>query len=187
MSEALQCRVKDIAKKYRWRGASGHDEPILTDDEVHNLTISKGTLTPEERDIINYHVVATIKMLEALPYPKHLRNVPKYAGVHHERMDGRGYPNGLTREQIPIQGRIISIADIFESLTAKDRPYQQKKTLMEALRIMGLMSRDGQIDPDLFEVFLTEQVSLHYARQYLDAEQLDDVAPADIPGYSPAP
>jgi HD-GYP domain-containing protein (c-di-GMP phosphodiesterase class II) len=126
-------------------------------------------------------------MLETLPYAKPLRNVPTFAAVHHERMDGRGYPNGLTRGQIPIQGRIISIADIFEALTTKDRPYQPRKTLMKALRIMGLMSRDSQIDPDLFEVFLTKQVYLRYAREYLDPNQLDDVVLTDIPGYSPAP
>src|SRR2546422_8351633 len=115
--------VKRIAA-YRWRDVSGHEADFLTADEVKNLTIRAGTLTEEERKVINHHIVATIRMLEALPWPKHLTSLPEYAGGHHERMDGKGYPKGLTREQMSVQARCMGIADIFEALTAKDRPYK---------------------------------------------------------------
>ena len=124
-------RVRRIAG-YRWRDIAGHEADFLTEDEVKNLTIRAGTLTDDERKIINHHIVATIKMLEALPWPKHLTNVPEYAGGHHERMDGKGYPKGLTREQMSVQARCMGIADIFEALTAKDRPYKKGKTLSES-------------------------------------------------------
>ncbi len=110
-------RVRRIAA-YRWRDAAGHEASFLTGDELKNLTIRAGTLTEDERKVINHHIVATIKMLEALPWPKHLTRVPEYAGGHHERMDGKGYPKGLTREQMSVQARCMGIADIFEALTA---------------------------------------------------------------------
>ncbi|MFA7094918.1 MAG: HD domain-containing phosphohydrolase [Gammaproteobacteria bacterium] len=183
MSVADQERVRDIARK-TWRDCEGREAPLLSEDEVYNLTIPRGTLTPEERKVIAQHSVATIAMLESLPFPKHLRNVPEYAGGHHERMDGRGYPNGLTGEQMSIPARIMAIADIFEALTAKDRPYKTGKTLSQALKILGRMSLDGHIDPDLFEVFIREKVYLRYAEQYLDPEQIDEVDFAEIPGLA---
>src|SRR5204862_406702 len=125
---------------YRWRDVSGHEADFLTADEVKNLTIRAGTLTDEERKVINHHIVATIRMLEALPWPKHLTKVPEYAGGHHERMDGKGYPKGLTREQMSVQARCMGIADIFEALTAKDRPYKKGKTLSESLEIIGILA-----------------------------------------------
>src|SRR5205085_2095242 len=136
--------VKRVAK-YRWRDVSGHEAEFLTADEVKNLTIRAGTLTEEERKVINHHIVATIRMLEALPWPKHLVNVPEYAGGHHERMDGKGYPKGLTREQMSVQARCMGIADIFEALTAKDRPYKKGKTLSESLEILGRMKQNQQL------------------------------------------
>ncbi len=157
--------------------------PILTDDEIYNLTIQKGTLTPEERDVINHHIIATIKMLESLPFPKHLKNVPEYAGGHHERMDGKGYPNGLTREQMSIQARIMAIADIFEALTARDRPYKKGKTLTEALRILGFMREENHVDPDLFQLFIEANVFQDYADKYMNPEQVDQVSLKNIPGY----
>ena len=185
MPESLRQRVREISHKYTWQDGRGERKPVLSEDEVHNLTIPKGTLTPEERELINHHVVATIKMLEKLPYPKALRNVPLLAGAHHERMDGSGYPKGLTREEIPVQGRIIGVADVFEALTAKDRPYKKGKTLMEALRIMGAMCEEGHLDPDLVDVFIDDKVYLRYAEQHLDPEQIDQVVLSEIPGYVP--
>ncbi|MEX1074723.1 MAG: HD domain-containing phosphohydrolase, partial [Burkholderiales bacterium] len=132
MHDADVERVRRIAE-YRWTDLSGHEAKFLSDDELKNLSIRSGTLTAEERQIINHHIVATIKMLEALPWPRHLKNVPEYAGGHHERMDGKGYPRGLTREQMSWQARVMGIADIFEALTAKDRPYKKGKTLSESL------------------------------------------------------
>jgi hypothetical protein len=176
-------RVQRIGQ-YRWRDVSGHEANFLTDDEVKNLTIRAGTLTGDERQIINHHIVATIKMLEALPWPKHLTKVPEYAGGHHERMDGKGYPKGLTREQMSVQARCMGIADIFEALTAKDRPYKKGKTLSESLEILGRMRLNNHVDPDLFDIFVRRKVYRRYAEMFLDREQIDDVDEAKIPGYS---
>jgi HD-GYP domain-containing protein (c-di-GMP phosphodiesterase class II) len=177
-------RVRRIAQ-YRWRDTSGHDADFLTAEEVKNLTIRAGTLTEDERKVINHHIVATIKMLEALPWPKHLTNVPEYAGGHHERMDGKGYPKGLTREQMSVQARCMGIADIFEALTAKDRPYKKGKTLSESLEILGRMKLNQHVDPDLFDVFVRRKVYLRYAEKFLDPEQIDAVDESRIPGYTP--
>ena len=177
-------RVQRIGQ-YRWQDVSGHEANFLTDDEVKNLTIRAGTLTGDERQVINHHIVATIKMLEALPWPKHLTKVPEYAGGHHERMDGKGYPKGLTREQMSVQARCMGIADIFEALTAKDRPYKKGKTLSESLEILGRMKLNNHVDPDLFDVFVRRKVYLRYAETFLDPEQIDAVDEAKIPGYAP--
>ena len=169
-------RVKAIASR-TWQPTGQECQPFLSENEVENLTIIAGTLTGEEREIINYHIVATINMLEALPWPKHLRNVPEYAGGHHERMDGRGYPKGLTRDEMSVQTRMLAIADVFEALTASDRPYKSGKTLAEALKIMKMMRDQAHIDPDLFDIFVREKVFLKYADRFLPPEQLG--APVD--------
>lgn len=166
-------RVKRIGRDYRWRNTAGEDVPFLTDDEVENLTIRAGTLTAGEREIINHHIVATIKMLEQLPWPKHLKNVPEYAGGHHERMDGKGYPKGLKREEMSWQARMMGIADIFEALTAKDRPYKDAMKLSQALSIMENFKNGGHIDPDLFAVFKEKEVFAAYARRFLGEGQID--------------
>jgi HD-GYP domain-containing protein (c-di-GMP phosphodiesterase class II) len=183
MAPEDQERVRKIGSGHKWTDASGSTIDFLTQDETKNLTIPRGTLTQEERATINHHIVATIKMLEALPWPKHLRNVPEYAGGHHERMDGKGYPRGLTREQMSVQARVMGIADIFEALTAKDRPYKRGKTLTESLNILGRFKLNGHIDPDLFDVFIRKKVYLRYAEQFLDREQIDEVDESAIPGY----
>jgi len=170
-----QQRVRDIAAMRHWRNPQGVQTSFLTAEEVENLTIRSGTLNQAERDTINYHIVATIKMLETLPWPRHLQNVPEYAGGHHERMDGKGYPRGLTRQQMSLQARMIGIADIFEALTAADRPYKSGMTLSQALAIMCRMRDNGHIDPDLFEVFVRERVYLRYGEQFLEAGQVDAV------------
>jgi HD-GYP domain-containing protein (c-di-GMP phosphodiesterase class II) len=183
MAPEDQQRVFHIGTAYRWRDVDGaEDAQFLTDDEIRNLTIRSGTLTEDERKQINHHIEVTIMMLESLPWPKHLKNVPEYAGGHHERMDGKGYPRGLTREQMSVQARIMGIADIFEALTAKDRPYKKGKTLTEALTILGRLKSNGHVDPDLFDIFVREKVYLSYAEQFLDAEQIDQVDLSRIPG-----
>ncbi|HZN25526.1 MAG TPA: HD domain-containing phosphohydrolase [Burkholderiales bacterium] len=188
MKDADIERVKEISRKYRWRNGSGTEVDFLSANELENLTIRAGTLTAEERQIINHHIVMTIQMLEALPWPKHLSNVVEYAGGHHERMDGKGYPKGLAREQMSVQARCMGIADIFEALTARDRPYKKGKTLSEALTILGKFRLNGHIDPDLFDVFMWEKVYEKYAREFMPPEQIDDVDPQLIPGYhSPPP
>ncbi|HEY3326778.1 MAG TPA: HD domain-containing phosphohydrolase [Novimethylophilus sp.] len=182
MTAEHQERVTRIAA-YQLQDADGKTVPFLSENEVYNLNISRGTLTSEERQIINNHIVVTINMLESLPYPKALRRVPEYAGGHHERMDGKGYPRGLTREQMSIPARLMGIADIFEALTARDRPYKKAKTLSESLFILGKMKLDNHVDPDLFDLFIREKIYLDYARQFLEPEQIDSVDESKIPGY----
>lgn len=182
MSDELQQRVRDIAQ-HRWLNGNGDEQNLLSDEEVKNLIIQRGTLNDEEREVINNHIVMTIKMLGELPFPKHLLNVPEYAGGHHERMDGRGYPLGLTREQLSIPARMMGIADIFEALTSSDRPYKKGKKLSECLRILGFMKKDGHIDPDIFDVFIKEKVYLRYAEEFLPKEQVDAIDESKIPGY----
>ena len=173
MSAADQQRVRDMGVQRQWRNPQGLQTSFLTAEEVENLTIRSGTLTQAERDIINHHIVATNKMLETLPWPRHLKNVPEYAGGHHERMDGRGYPKGLTREQMSVQARMMGIADVFEALTAADRPYKSGMSLSQALGIMAKMRDGGHIDPDLFDVFVSEGVHLRYAQEFLEPAQRD--------------
>jgi len=184
MTPEHQERVVRIAA-YPLLGEDGKPGPFLTENEVYNLNIPRGTLTAEERQVINNHIVVTINMLESLPYPKALRRVPEYAGGHHERMDGKGYPRGLTREQMSIPARMMGIADIFEALTARDRPYKKAKTLSESLFILGKMKNDNHIDPDVFDLFIREKIYLDYAKQFLEPEQIDEVDESKIPGYVP--
>jgi HD-GYP domain-containing protein (c-di-GMP phosphodiesterase class II) len=150
-------------------------ELLYNRGELHNLSVSRGTLTAEDRYKINEHIVQTIRMLSTLPFPKHLRQVPELAGGHHEKMDGNGYPRRLTRSQMSPVARMMAIADVFEALTAVDRPYKKGKTLSQAIGIMGNMRRDAHIDPALFELFLRSGVYLEYARRFLKPEQIDEV------------
>lgn len=181
--EAMQLedmqRVRDIAQTHLWRNVEGIESEFLTADEIENLTIRSGTLTQGERDTINHHIVSTIKMLEQLPWPRHLRHVPEYAGGHHERMDGKGYPRGLTRDQMSVQARVMGIADIFEALTASDRPYKPGMKLSQAMTIMHKFKRNGHIDPDLFDIFVEQGLYLRYAQRFLDPWQIDEVNPQD--------
>ena len=187
MKDADIERVKNIAALYQWRDLEGNVVPFLNEEEIKNLTIRAGTLNDEERQIINHHIDLTISMLEQLPWPKHLKNVTEYAGGHHEKMDGKGYPKGLTREQMSVPARCMGIADIFEALTAHDRPYKKGKTLSESLEILGKMKLGAHVDPDLFDVFIWERVYEEYAHKFLDPKQVDDVDVTKIPGYNPPP
>ena len=177
MGEADLQRVRAIGSQHSWRNVNGVETEFLSANETENLCIKAGTLTMAEREIINHHIVATIKMLEQLPWPKHLKNVPEYAGGHHERMDGKGYPKGLTRDQMSVQARVMGIADIFEALTARDRPYKQGMKLSQAMGIMHKFRMGGHIDPDLFDVFVNAGVYLRYAQEFLDPWQIDAVNP----------
>jgi HD-GYP domain-containing protein (c-di-GMP phosphodiesterase class II) len=163
---------------------SGEEHPLLNEEEIYNLRTARGTLNHEERQIINRHMDITVEMLESLPFPKHLRRVPEFAGGHHEKMDGTGYPKGLKRDEMSIPARIMAIADIFEALTAADRPYKDAKKLSECLTIMGKMRLGDHIDPDLFEVFVKEKVHVEYAEKFLKPEQMDDLPLDKIPGFS---
>ena len=180
MNSDLQDRVKSIGlQKIK---LFGREQSLLSDNEIQNLNIAKGTLLPEEREIINDHIVITIEMLEQLPYPKNLKNVPEYAGGHHEKMDGTGYPKGLNKEQMSTQAKIMAIADIYEALTAADRPYKEGKKLSQAMRIMGFMKNDYHIDEDLFEIFVTSGVYKKYAKKHVAKTQIDEVDELNILG-----
>lgn len=167
-------RIQSIAQQ-RWSDARGETHPLLTENEVYNLAIQRGTLNPEERKIIEDHAVHTINMLSQIAFPRSLRNVTEYAAGHHERMDGKGYPRGLKRDQLSIPARMVAIADIFEALTAPDRPYRKPGKLSWAIDVMHRMKMDSHIDGDLFDLFLSEKVYLAYAKMHLAANQIDEV------------
>jgi len=180
MEKENQDKIVEISKKYKWENDEGILVDFFTELEIRNLQISKGTLLPEERQIINDHISITIDMLEQLPYPKKLRNVPEFAGGHHETLDGKGYPKGLKSDQMSTQAKIMAIADIFEALTANDRPYKDGKKLSKAMRIMGYFRDDYHIDEDLFEIFVKEKIYKKYADQYIRSEQIDTFDEQDV-------
>jgi HD-GYP domain-containing protein (c-di-GMP phosphodiesterase class II) len=162
MKDEMIDRIKKIAGRSLCE--DGRMRSLLSDEEVYNLCIRRGTLTEEERNIINNHALVTHKMLSQLPFPRKMRHIADYASAHHEKIDGTGYPLGLKGDQLSLQSRIIAIADIFEALTAKDRPYKKGKSLAEALEIMDAMAKDNHIDADLYELFVKEKVYEEYAK-----------------------
>jgi HD-GYP domain-containing protein (c-di-GMP phosphodiesterase class II) len=171
MTDEMVNRVKEIGGR-QWN-EGGELKPVLTHDEIRNLNINSGTLLEDERNIINNHARVTHKMLSQLPFPKKLGHVPYYAAAHHEKLDGSGYPLGLKGDQLPLQSRILALADVFEALTAKDRPYKKGKTLSEAIKILKFMAKNKHIDPELLDLFIKEQIYLDYAREELALQQID--------------
>ncbi len=171
MSDEMMDHVRAIAA--RTCEVDGKQEALLTKKEVENLNIRQGTLNPAEREIVKNHAAVTHKILSQLPFPKKLRHVPEYAATHHEALNGKGYPRGLDAGQLSLQSRILAMADIFEALTAKDRPYAKAKTLSEAMHIMSMMANDRHIDPGLFDLFKREGIYLDYARRELAPQQID--------------
>ncbi|NWF37398.1 HD family phosphohydrolase [Mariprofundus sp. KV] len=182
MAPELKERVKAIAKR-TWCNCDGEVVPFFSEDELNNLLIHYGTLNADERQIVNDHIVVTNKMLRSMKFPRDMENVPEYAGGHHERMDGKGYPLGLTREEMSVPARVMAIADVFEALTARDRPYKDAKKLSESLSILGKMKQQHHIDPDLFDLFIEEKVYLPYAQEFMAPELIDIIEPSEIPGY----
>lgn len=174
VSDEHAARIESIARRH-WTDFRGEPKPLLTGNEVFNLSVQRGTLNPEERKIIENHAVHTVNMLSQIEFPRPLRNITEYAAGHHERMDGTGYPSGLKGDQLSIPARIIAIADIFEALTAPDRPYRKPGTLSWAVDVMHRMKLDKHIDGDLFDLFLSEGIYLAYAERQLAASQIDDV------------
>ncbi|MBS1197379.1 MAG: metal dependent phosphohydrolase [Proteobacteria bacterium] len=171
-----------IAKDNPWGFRLPVPELLYNRGELHNLEVARGTLTEEERYKINEHIIQTIVMLSQLPFPKHLRHVPELAGGHHEKMDGSGYPRGLHGKEMSPVARMMAIADIFEALTAVDRPYKKGKALSETIAIMARMKKEGHIDPNLFDLFLTSGIYRDYAERYLQPEQIDAVKITDYLG-----
>ena len=172
LSDEDVARVESIATR-KW-SVDGKEMNFLTDGEIECLTVRRGTLTDRERDIINSHTTIAQKMLSQISFPKRLKNVPFFAASHHERLNGEGYPNGLKGDEIPLQARIIAFADVFEALTASDRPYRKANTLSHAIKILGLMVKDRHLDEHLFELFMKEKLHLEYAKRELDPEQIDE-------------
>ena len=174
-------RTRYFQEEYESDGFKGEVPSNLYNlGEVYNLSVKKGTLTEEERFKINEHIIMTIKMLDQLPFPEQLKNVPEFAGAHHETLIGTGYPKQLTKEQMSIPARIMAVADIFEALTASDRPYKEPKKLSESIQILSFMAKDQHIDKDIFELFLTSGVYKEYGEKFLQPDQIDEV---DISKY----
>ncbi|WP_286240842.1 CHASE2 domain-containing protein [Neptuniibacter halophilus] len=169
---------KALDPEYGWKMEI--PEYLYNHGELHNLVISRGTLTPEERFKINEHIIQTIAILEQMPFPPNLRRVPEIAGAHHETLIGTGYPRGLSESELSVPARIMAIADIFEALTASDRPYKKAKSLSESIRILSFFKKDQHIDPVLFDLFLSAGIYKQYAERFLDPEQIDEV---DIEQY----
>jgi len=164
-------RIDEISKRiYK---LEGEEKPLLEPLEVKNLQIGRGTLNEEERQIIQNHAAVSKKMLEKLPYPKKLRHIPEYAGAHHEKLDGSGYPDGLSEDELPMQARIMALADVFEALTAEDRPYKPGKQLSEAMKIMGFMVKDHHIDDRIFRLFIESGLVREYAQEHVKPKQID--------------
>jgi len=171
MSEDKIERINKIAKQVYYINGERHS--ILTEDEIYNLSIRAGTLNNEERVKINDHVVVSIKMLNALPFPKKLSRVPEIAGGHHEKINGKGYPLGLKGDELSLESRILAIADVFEALTAADRPYKPAKKLSEAMKIIGFMVKDSELDGDLVNFFYEKNLHMKYAKEELLESQID--------------
>ncbi|NJK90145.1 MAG: HD domain-containing protein, partial [Myxococcales bacterium] len=179
MTEADRARVSAIAAR-TWVDWTGTRQALLTEEEAQALRVPKGTLTPEERLTINGHMVQTVRMLESLPFPRNLRRVPEYACGHHEKMDGTGYPRGLFGGDMSVPARIMAVADVFEALTASDRPYKKGMSLAQAMRIMGKMKVENHLDPDVFDAFVSTGTYRRYAELFLDPAQIDEVDEASL-------
>lgn len=164
-------KIKEMANKTYSFG--NKDYQYLTRDEVNNLCIQKGSLTKEERKIIENHATMTLKMLNELPFPARLANIPEYAAGHHEKLDGSGYPRGLTEKELSLQSRIMAVADIFEALTARDRPYRKPMKLSQVVKIMEFMKKDRYIDPDVYDLFMESRLFYDYAKEEINPDQID--------------
>ena len=131
---------------------------LLDDEEVTCLKVSRGSLTSQEFDEIRSHVSHTYRFLSRIPWGKSLHRVPIIAGAHHERLNGTGYPNRLRAEEIPVQSKMMSVADIYDALTASDRPYKKAVPLDRALDILDFSVKDGHLDTDLVRIFKEARV-----------------------------
>lgn len=178
-------RLKTLAQ--RTLEIEGKAEPLLTENEVYNLSTRRGTITAEERQIMNDHMVHTVNMLESMPWPRHLQRVPEYATGHHEKMDGTGYPRGLLAGTMSIPARMMCIADIFEALTASDRPYKKAKMLSEAMAIIGQFKKSNHLDPNVVDFFITSKTYRKFAEMFLPADQIDAVDEAALLAIVPEP
>ncbi|MBU2645044.1 GAF domain-containing protein [bacterium] len=171
MRDESVARIQAIAAR-TYTTADGQF-PYLSEKEAEDLCIRKGTLSTEERKIIENHAGMTKKITEQLTFPRHLARVPEFASAHHEKLDGSGYPKGLSGDELPLQSRIMAVADIFEALTAKDRPYKEPMSLSQAVRILSFMKKDNHIDPGIFDLFVDGKLHLAYAEKEMNPDQID--------------
>lgn len=186
MAREDQDRVRHIAAR-TYRDARGEERPLLEPEEVEKLCVARGTLTEEERLVINGHMVQTVLMLHALPFPRNLKNVPEIACGHHERMDGNGYPRGLFAQDMSLPARAMAVADVFEALCASDRPYKKALRLSESMAIMGRMKENNHLDPVLFDFFVSSGIYRRYAEMSLPPELCDEVDEAALLAIVPRP
>ena len=184
-SDEALARLKSLSE--RTVTINGEAQPLLSENEIYNLSTRRGTITPEERQIMNDHMVHTVNMLESMPWPRHLQRVPEYACGHHEKMDGTGYPRGLLAGTMSIPARMMAIADVFEALTAVDRPYKKPKKLSEAMAIIGQFKKNNHLDPHIVDFFVTSGTYLRFAEMFLDQSQIDEVDEAAILAILPEP
>ncbi len=150
----------------RYIDEDGNERPFLDDDELLNLSIRRGSITEDERKKMQDHAAVTLKMLNQIPFTKKLRNIPHFAGAHHEFINGKGYPLGLKGDEIPFEGKLMAVTDIAEALTAADRPYKKAMPLNVVYKILRSMAKDGELDGDLVELFINESVYDKYKEQY---------------------
>ena len=185
MADESIARLTELSQRTYEIG--GKVEPLITANELHNLSIRRGTITAEERKIMNDHMVHTANMLESMPWPRHLQNVPEYAIGHHEKMDGTGYPRGVLAGTMSVPARMMAVADIFEALTSVDRPYKKPKKISEAMQIIGQFKKNNHLDPNIVDFFVTSRTYRKYAEMFLDQAQIDEVDEAAILAIVPEP
>jgi len=165
-------KLSAISKLYYKNGDS--TQPLVTEKEYEALKVRKGNLTDKERKIIENHVKASIKILNAVNWPEYLKNVPDIAGAHHKKLDGGGYPEDIEYKELSLQARILAVADVFEALSAPDRPYKKPKKLSECVKILGFMVKDKHLDKDIIDIFINSGAILEYAKKYLLKSQIDN-------------
>ena len=170
-------RLEEIAKR-TYQDGQGKEQPFLTTDELHNLSIRRGSINTEERQIMNNHAQITLDMLNKIPFTRQLKNIPHFAGAHHEFINGKGYPLGLKGDEIPFEGKLMAVTDIAEALTAKDRPYKKAMPLDQVYQLLRSMAEKEELDSDLVEFFINEKVYEVYQEKFENLESTP--LPAEI-------
>jgi hypothetical protein len=172
-------RLEEIAKR-TYQDGEGQEQPFLTADELHNLSIRRGSINREERQIMNNHAQITLDMLNKIPFTRKLKNIPRYAGAHHEFINGKGYPLGWKGDEIPFEGKLMAVTDIAEALTAKDRPYKKAMPLDQVYKILRSMAEKEELDNELVEFFINNKVYEVYLEKFEDQESTQSPAKSSL-------
>ena len=172
LDDEILVRLKEVSEK-TYIDDAGEQQPFLTADELVNLSIRRGSITEKERQKMQGHAAVTLKMLKQIPFTKKLKNIPDFAGAHHEFLNGKGYPLGLKGDEISFEGRLMAVTDIAEALTASDRPYKKAMPLETVYRILRSMVEGGELDPNLVELFIEKEVYKIYQKKH-------EKAPAEV-------